>query len=67
LCCDDTEYLNQRDSHFFKANKGGVERKGDLSPFAKEAVRTYQLENAVEQAKISSSSTAELVLTDQIE
>jgi Ribbon-helix-helix domain len=50
---------------FIAAQGGG--RKGDLSRFIEEAVRSYILEQAVEQAKVVSSGMAETELTDLID
>jgi Ribbon-helix-helix domain len=50
---------------FIAAQGGG--RKGDLSRFIEEAVRSYILEQAVEQAKAVSSGMAETELTDLID
>jgi hypothetical protein len=50
---------------FIAARGGG--RKGDLSRFIEEAVRSFLLEKAVEQAKIAASGTGESELTDLIE
>lgn len=49
---------------FIAAQGGG--RKGDLSRFIEEAVRSYLLEKAVEQAKTAASSMRESELTDLI-
>jgi hypothetical protein len=45
---------------FIAAQGGG--RKGDLSRFIEEAVRSYILERAAEQAKIATSSMSETEL-----
>ncbi len=50
---------------FIAAQGGG--RKGDLSRFIEEAVRSYILERAAEQAKIAASSMSETELTDLID
>ena len=50
---------------FIAAQGGG--RKGDLSRFIEEAVRSYLLEKAVAQAKTAASSMGESELTDLIE
>ena len=50
---------------FIAAQGGG--RKGDLSRFIEEAVRSYILERAAEQAKIATSSMSETELTDLID
>ena len=50
---------------FIAAQGGG--RKGDLSRFIEEAVRSYILERAAEQAKVASSSMSEPALTDLID
>lgn len=49
---------------FIAAQGGG--RKGDLSRFIEEAVRSYILERAVEQAKAATSGMSETELTDLI-
>ena len=48
------------------AAQGGG-RKGDLSRFIEEAVRSYLLEKAVEQAKNAASGMEESALTDLID
>lgn len=50
---------------FIAAQGGG--RKGDLSRFIEEAVRSYILERAVEQAKAATSGMGETELTDLID
>jgi len=50
---------------FIAAQGGG--RKGDLSRFIEEAVRTYLLERAVDQAKTAAASMSETELTDLID
>ena len=50
---------------FIAAQGGG--RKGDLSRFIEQAVRSYILERAVEQAKAASSGMSEAEVTDLIE
>ena len=50
---------------FLAAQGGG--RKGDLSRFIEEAVRSYLLEKAVEQAKSARSSMVESELTALID
>ena len=50
---------------FIAAQGGG--RKGDLSRFIEEAVRTYLLEKAVEQAKSAATGMGEAELTDLID
>ena len=50
---------------FIAAQGGG--RKGDLSRFIEEAVRSYLLEKAVEQAKNAASGMDESDLTDLID
>lgn len=49
----------------FIAAQGG--RKGDLSRFIEEAVRTYLLECAAEQAKTAAAEFSESELTDLID
>ncbi len=49
---------------FIAAQGGG--RKGDLSRFIEEAVRSYLLEKAVEQAKAATANMGESELTDLI-
>ena len=50
---------------FIAARGGG--RKGDLSKFIEEAVRTYLLERAVEQAKAVTAGMSETEVTDLID
>jgi hypothetical protein len=50
---------------FLAAQGGG--RKGDLSRFIEEAVRSYLLEKAVDQAKAASTGMGEPELTDLID
>ena len=50
---------------FIAAQGGG--RKGDLSRFIEEAVRSYLFEKAVEQAKTASSGMGETELSDLID
>jgi hypothetical protein len=50
---------------FIAAQGGG--RKGDLSRFIEEAVRSYLLEKAVEQAKSAATGIGETELTELIE
>jgi tripartite-type tricarboxylate transporter receptor subunit TctC len=50
---------------FIAAQGGG--RKGDLSRFIEEAVRSYLLEKAVVQAKNAASGVGESALTDLID
>lgn len=50
---------------FIAAQGGG--RKGDLSRFIEEAVRSYMLERAVDQAKAASASMSEVELSNLIE
>jgi len=50
---------------FIAAQGGG--RKGDLSRFIEEAVRSYILERAVGQAKAAASSISETELADLID
>ncbi|MHB1320542.1 MAG: ribbon-helix-helix domain-containing protein [Acidithiobacillus ferrivorans] len=50
---------------FIAAQGGG--RKGDLSRFIEEAVRSYILERAVEQAKAATSGVSEAEMTDLID
>ncbi len=56
--------IDQSVRMFLAANGGG--RKGDLSRFIEEAVRTYFFESAVDQAKTESSSVSETHLNDMI-
>jgi len=46
----------------FLASQGGG-RKGDLSRFIEEAVRSYIFEHAVEQAKAANANVSEVDLT----
>lgn len=50
---------------FIAAQGGG--RKGDLSRFIEEAVRSYILERAAEQAKAATSGMSETELTELID
>ncbi len=50
---------------FIAAQGGG--RKGDLSRFIEEAVRSYLLEKAVEQAKAAATGIGESEMTDLID
>ena len=50
---------------FIAAQGGG--RKGDLSKFIEEAVRSYLLERAVEQAKAVAAGMSETEVTDLID
>jgi len=50
---------------FLAAQGGG--RKGDLSRFIEQAVRTYLFEQAVEQAKDATVDTSETDLSDLID
>jgi hypothetical protein len=50
---------------FIAAQGGG--RKGDLSRFIEEAVRSYLLEKAVDQAKLASPNLGESELRDLID
>ncbi len=50
---------------FITARGGG--RKGDLSRFIEEAVRSYLLEQAVEQAKAATGEMGEAEVTDLID
>jgi len=50
---------------FIAAQGGG--RKGDLSRFIEEAVRSYLLEKAVEQAKGAAAGVGETELNDLID
>lgn len=50
---------------FIAAQGGG--RKGDLSRFIEEAVRTYLFERAVEQAKTAAADMGEAELNDLID
>jgi hypothetical protein len=46
---------------------GGGGRKGDLSRFIEEAVRSYILERAAEQAKAATAGMSETGVTDLID
>ena len=50
---------------FLAAQGGG--RKGDLSRFIEEAVRSHLLERAVDQAKAAAAGMSEVELTDLID
>ena len=50
---------------FIAAQGGG--RKGDLSRFIEEAVRTYLLEQAVDQAKTAAAGMSETDLSELID
>ena len=50
---------------FIAAQGGG--RKGDLSRFIEEAVRTYLFERAVEQAKTATEDMSDTALNDLID
>jgi hypothetical protein len=50
---------------FIAAQGGG--RKGDLSKFIEQAVRSYLLESAVEQAKTAAAGMSGTELTDLID
>ncbi|MDN5938030.1 MAG: ribbon-helix-helix domain-containing protein [Salinisphaera sp.] len=50
---------------FIAAQGGG--RKGDLSRFIEEAVRSYLLEHAAEQAKAATAGMSEADVTDLID
>jgi hypothetical protein len=50
---------------FIAAQGGG--RKGDLSRFIEEAVRSYILERAVEQAKAATANMSQSEVTDLID
>lgn len=51
----------------FIAAQGGGGRKGDLSRFIEEAVRSYILERAVEQAKAATTGMSENEASDLID
>ncbi|KAG0009610.1 hypothetical protein BGZ81_003287, partial [Podila clonocystis] len=51
----------------FIAAQGGGGRKGELSRFIEEAVRSHLLERAVEQAKAATSSMSEIEVSDLID
>ena len=57
--------IDQSVRMFIAAQGGG--RKGDLSKFIEEAVRTYLLERAVDQAKSATSGMTEDEVTDLVE
>lgn len=57
--------LDQSVRMFIAAQGGG--RKGDLSRFIEEAVRSYLLERAVEQAKAATSGMNEADIIDLID
>ena len=57
--------MDQSVRMFIAAQGGG--RKGDLSKFIEEAVRSYLLEQAVEQAKAASAGMSEAEVTDLID
>lgn len=57
--------IDQSVRMFIAAQGGG--RKGDLSRFIEEAVRSYILERAVEQAKADTSNMSENELTSLID
>jgi hypothetical protein len=50
---------------YLAAQGGG--RKGDLSRFIEEAVRTYLFEQAVEQTKTAAADMSETAVTDLID
>lgn len=50
----------------FLASQGGG-RKGDLSRFIEEAVRSYLFERAVEQAKVAASGMSEDEVADLVD
>ena len=56
----------ERSVRMFIAAQGGG-RKGDLSRFIGEAVRSYLLERAVEQAKAATADMSEADVTDLID
>ena len=60
-----SQEVDQSVCMFIAAQGGG--HKGDLSRFIQEAVRTYLLERAVDQAKVVSSSMSEAELNDLID
>ena len=60
-----SQEVDQSVRMFIAAQGGG--HKGDLSRFIQEAVRTYLLERAVDQAKVVSSSMSEAELNDLID
>ena len=55
-----------RSVRMFIAAQGGG-RKGDLSKFIEDAVRSHLLERAVEQAKSATAGMSEAEVTDLIE
>lgn len=55
-----------RSVRMFLAAQGGG-RKGDLSRFIEQAVRSYLFEQAVEQAKDATANMEEAKLTDLID
>ena len=57
--------MDQSVRMFIAAQGGG--RKGDLSKFIEEAVRSHLLERAVEQAKAVTAGMSEAAVTDLIE
>ncbi|MBI2570689.1 MAG: ribbon-helix-helix domain-containing protein [Candidatus Schekmanbacteria bacterium] len=57
--------LDQSVRMFIAAQGGG--HKGDLSRFIEEAVRTYLLDRAVEQAKAATAGMSEADVTDLID
>ena len=57
--------MDQSVRMFIAARGGG--RKGDLSKFIEEAVRSYLLERAVEQAKAIAAGMSETEVTDLID
>ena len=57
--------MDQSVRMFIAAQGGG--RKGDLSKFIEEAVRSYLLERAAEQAKAATAGMSEVELTDLID
>ena len=57
--------MDQSVRMFIAAQGGG--RKGDLSKFIEEAVRSYLLERAVEQAKAVAAGMSETEVTDLID
>ncbi len=57
--------MDQSVRMFIAAQGGG--RKGDLSKFIEEAVRSYLLERAVEQAKASTAGMSATEVTDLVD
>ena len=57
--------MDQSVRMFIAAQGGG--RKGDLSKFIEEAVRSYLLERAVEQAKASTTGMSSTEVTDLVD